>query len=261
MFQTINIVISHILNKYVLTIFICLSLIMVVINHFFYIDDFIPAAQFAHFDLWQYSLKVIEDEGKNNWYNLYFTVDVLWAASVLILVFNMVTSFIVTERRKKYYTNTFISFITNKTTYALIFTATWVFDAMENLGYLVYQDEILAPKYLELVVGIKIGLYAFCVVLWLLVLYKKYVVPNSKNFKIFTKSASVSLLFLIVIAALLTQMEQGSSLVIALLSSPVNMFVVGMMLVILSIIFSHYPVYFLFYNFTEITCRPMHGLG
>ncbi|MBK9735349.1 MAG: hypothetical protein IPO92_10425 [Saprospiraceae bacterium] len=237
MFQTINIAITQLLNKYVLTIFICLSLIMVVINHFFYIDDFIPAAQFAHFDLWQYSLKVIQDEGKNIWYNLYFLIDVLWAASVLILVFNMVTSYLVTEQKKKYYTYTFISFITNKTTYVLIFTATWVFDAMENLGYLFCQDEVHAPKYLEIVVNIKLGFYALCLVLWLLVLYKKYVVPNSKNFKIFTKSASISLLFLIVIAALLTQMEQGSSLVIALLSSPVNMFVVGMMLVILSIIF------------------------
>ncbi len=231
---------------------IVLTLFLMLINHLFYIDDFIAIPQFAHFDHWQYCQKEIKGI-KEIYYWTFFIGDFIWSFFLLWNIYGYIVNYCCYDDLQTKYKGTIVSFLTDKWTYINLFTFTWLFDVIENISYLVLKDyKSVSEGFLPGIVKTKIILYTVCAVIFLISLYKSKIGNDEevkKNIIDFIKSSFLSIAFLVVIAALLTQMEQGSSLIIALLDSPFNLFLVSFMLVVLSIVFSHYPIYFLFYKY------------
>ena len=240
------------IREYKVHIFIVFTLFLMLINHLFYIDDFIAIPQFAHFDHWQYCQKEIIGI-KEIYYWAFFIGDFIWSFFLLWNIYGYVVNYCCNDDLKTKYKGTLVSFLTDKWTYLNLFTFTWLFDVIENISYLVFKDYAsVSEGFLPGIVKTKIILYTVSAVIFLITLYKRQKSSDIEIIINFIKSSFLSILFLVVVAVLLTQMEQGSSLIIALLDSPSNLFLVSFMLVVLSIVFSHYPVYFLFYNYPKV---------
>ncbi len=239
-------------DQYGLIAFITLIIFLKGINHFFYIDDFIATPQFAHFDHWQYGLDDIKNAGKGWLFNLFFLTDILWAGIMLFLVYHRIGDYYCTPEKQNHYKGSVVYFLTEKNTYLWIFGLTWTLDILENISYIASfvqkTSAAFIVRFLPYIEFGKLFFYAFCLVIFLSYLISKYIRPNKIKLGQYLSSSYLTLFFLVLIVALMTQMEQGASLIIALLDHPGNLTGVAFMLIILSLIFSHYPIYFLFYK-------------
>lgn len=217
---------------------IFLTVVMIVISKLFYIHDYIAVPQFAHFDHWTYSIEQIKMHHKSFWFFSFFVVDTFWAIFLLKFVYgylrnNVVIPDGVSTQWRTYWENGKI--------FTIVMVWTWSLDVLENTLYLVYFfHEVIPAPLMRGIVTLKELSYAIVLVAFLFLWIKRNV---SQHFTLFAKSLSVSIFFLLMIALLLTNMEQGASLIIALLSSPGDLLVTFVLLYLLSTIFSHYPNY------------------
>lgn len=197
--------------------------------------------QFAHFDDWNYCIEHIYKQEKQNWYYVFFIVDLFWAALLLRCIYFFVRNYYLSNNNFK---NSYFSFLGKLGFYNGLFIGTYALDVLENICYLLnYYAPLTLLK--NIVLFKSVG-YIFCLLFFVIVIYKTKLKTLDK-LDLYFKSSIIGLGLMIFIALILTTMEQGSSLIIALLDSPINLLIVIVLLYILSIIFSHYPIYLFFY--------------
>lgn len=233
----------------------------------FYEDDFINHPQFVKFEHWNSFVEEVSNSYSNNvasvnpiksengrkefWshkrklFHIFFLVDVVWAFLLLTLMFTLILRF------NKESWDRFSNWKTPLKLIFYLFLTTYLLDFTEGILYNVY---FLFPQYdptvLKIVVYGKMILYGLALITLLEQTYRRYKKYFSKYASVFLRSSWLSTFFLIVIGGLLSLMEQGSSLIIAAFDNPYQLFIIAILLYILSIILSHYPVYLL-YHFTK----------
>ncbi|MBK8627843.1 MAG: hypothetical protein IPN86_20440 [Saprospiraceae bacterium] len=216
---------------------IVLTVVLTIFKKLFYINDYIDAPQFAHFDNWSYCLQTIEQSDKCWLFNAYFITDTFWAFAILAYLLTYIkTNFDIDH----HVSPVLHRLLSNNKFYVLVFLLIWGTDLLENLLYLTLPFDAAISPYFKCLVNFKDILYSL-IILWFLLVLVKRKLPS--KFVLYTKALSISILFLVFIALLLTMMEQGASLIIALLESPLNLLLCYILLYFLASIFAHYPNY------------------
>ncbi|MBK7221544.1 MAG: hypothetical protein IPH94_09495 [Saprospiraceae bacterium] len=247
--------ISPYAKRIALVTFLGLSVVLFVINQFFYIDDYIDHPQFERWNHWAYCIAEIIQSGHSALYVAYFILDTLWAASLLFLMYTVVTAYMVNKSMVK---GTYFSVLANAIFVKTIFIATFSLDAIENALYLIfYIEPRIFHDILENIAMAKVLAYILIFVWFLWSAYREYKAKiGESKFAyrpgLYLKSMWISIAIMLVIVFLLTNMEQGASLIIALLDDPINLTLVLLLLYALYTILSHYPLY-LFHRFFQPT--------
>lgn len=180
---------------------------------------------------------VKEQLGSMLWaYYGFFIIDFIWALLLLWVIYSFVKNEYL-ERREVYKKDWKIKagFIL----YSIIVAGAYILDCIENSIY------VSAFCYPELIKDIKTGLYAVVILIYLILIIRKYFHKYNKTILSFVKSSVYSLLIIIIIGVLLPTATQVNSIVVNLYDHPYNLFI---LLVVSSPIYSvmlaHYPSYF-----------------
>lgn len=238
-----------------LVTFLGLSFVLMIINNLFYIDDYISHPQFQKWDHWAYCINEIKEAGNGALYMAYFILDVIWAASFLFLMYTVVKAYMVDNSRVK---GTYLFFLANINFIKFLFMVTFILDVLENGLYLTFY---FVPEFfsyqLSTVMLFKMLAYLLVFAWFLWSAYREYKIKvGQNNFAyrpgLYLKSLWISIAIMLVIVFLLTNMEQGSSLIIALFDQPLNLALVLFWFYALYTIISHYPLY-LFHRFFQPT--------
>jgi hypothetical protein len=235
---------SLLLNRFGLALFILLSVAMTFCIEWFYIDDFLPVPQFEHFDeeLWKYSINAIHAAKKKWPYITFFIVDFWWALLLVMLPLRWIVRICKPGKNILNISSLGIIII------AFFFISAYVLDLMEG-GFYIYGffKGAVNLNIFSKIVGAKKLFYVVSLVILLFVFYEVHKQKIKFHIPLFFKSLWLTLLFIVLVGLLLTQMEQGSSLIIALADHPLQLLLGVFLLYNLSHIFSHYPAYFLYY--------------
>lgn len=178
-----------------------------------------------------------EQLGNTLWaYYGFFIIDFIWALLLLWVIYSFVKNEYL-ERREVYRKDWKIKagFIL----YSFIVVGAYIVDCIENSIYL------SAFYYPETIKNIKTALYAAVILIYLILIIRKYFHVYNKTILSFVKSSVYSLLIIIIIGVLLPTATQVNSIVVNLYDHPYNLFI---LLVVSSPIYSvmlaHYPSYF-----------------
>nr|MBS0038421.1 hypothetical protein [Saprospiraceae bacterium] len=213
-------------------VWLLLSLMMVGTVSLFHLNDYITHPQFNHFEhLTYFYQQGLADKLNEAMYYLYFIVDTLWPLVLVRMLYLLVKGKNVRISAKW------------MQIYEVLLATALLFDYLENTIY-IFQLQFAEP--LKWIYFSKLSLYGIVLVVALAVAYDRHFKENAALFFKFLKASSISILGLMVIVLLLTQMPQGSSLVIDLLSNPINLFFTLYVLTLISLIFSHHPSTLLF---------------
>ena len=164
--------ISPYAKRIALVTFLGLSVVLFVINQFFYIDDYIDHPQFERWNHWAYCIAEIIQSGHSALYVAYFILDTLWAASLLFLMYTVVTAYMVNKSMVK---GTYFSVLANAVFVKTIFIATFSLDAIENALYLIfYIEPRIFHDILENIAMAKVLAYILIFVWFLWSAYREY---------------------------------------------------------------------------------------
>jgi hypothetical protein len=221
-----------------------LTLILLINNWSFYINDYVDHPQFEKFENQQFIHDLIYKQGfqenyadypdKNSalWFKIFMFLDPIWSGSLLLLALGYI------------FQVKFSNWL--KWVLIVLFGITWLLDFAENVLYL--TDKIYGYQWL---VETKKTFYAICFLALISSFTYRSWNSHFRNLGRFLAASFISLILIIIIALLLTMMDQGSSLVIHLLESPINLIGFVFFVYFLSFIFSHYPIYLWYYFFTD----------
>lgn len=233
-------------RRIALVTFLGLSVVLLVVNHLFYIDDYIAHPQFEKWHHWAYCINEIHAAGREALFFLYFILDLIWAGSLLFLLYSVVLTYM---RESALVQNTFFSFLRSRNFIKYVFLITYILDVAENVLYLAFYT--FPQSYhasLEWVAFFKFMFYGFTILWFLWIIYRKFsleITADSKSYRpwLYIKSLWISITIMVIIIFLLTKMEQGASLIIDMLDNPLHTLLVMFWLYVLYVILSHYPVY------------------
>ena len=218
-----------------LIIWVLLSLAMLLCPSFFWIDDYIAHPQHGHLDCFETVSEIIQrPEHSNNrwWYEAFFALDFVWAFLTLTLIGMAISN------------TTFRNFFNfgaqhwSVKVYMVLSAVAYVADVTEGILYLTFTHTGLYE-----IVLLKTGAYIACLLFFLYWLVRKVVIKNLRSFLRFVSTSLFSLFFIAAIYLLITLMPQGGTLVVHLFYSPGNIIIFFFLLMFLSIILSHYPIY------------------
>lgn len=216
-----------------ISLWIVLSVLMIICASFFRIDGYIAFPQHGIFDKFLEVTRIIkETKGKEFWYRLFFIADFFWAFCTLTLIGYLI------RRMNGFFFVLGAIKISLFQVYMVFAVLALVLDTTEGIFYLWYLS-----KQLETVTILKIISYIISfsfLVYWVL---RKYVIPNFKPILRFVLTSMVSLVFILLIYLLLTVMPQGGTLVVHLFHSPSNIILLFFLMTFLAILLSHFPVY------------------
>lgn len=215
-----------------------LSFLMIVINYHFYIDDYIDKPQLTHWHHLVYCFKEIK-ETKSFFFYTFFIADFFYAACMLVIIYKFITPNLSVSPNLK---NNWFSFLANNKVIFYICLFTYGLDAVEGVLYMYLFNVLQEIDLLKYVSITKEVFYAFLFLLSIIVAYKKWIKPT-KNFGLYIMASIISLLMSFLIIFLLTNMEQGKSLIIDLLNDPLMLALAFLFIYVLYMVFSHYPVY------------------
>lgn len=238
-------------RRIALVSFLGLSLVLWVLNQIFYIDDFIAHPQFERWNQWSYCIEEIIVSGRSALYVGYFILDTIWAACLLYLMYTVVRKYMEDRSKVK---GTYLSFMASAPYIKWMFVLTYSLDVAENTLYLIYYiDPSWFHPSLETLALCKMIAYILIFVWFIWSAYREYKIEaTNSEYKyqtgLYFKSLWISIAIMLVIVFLLTNMEQGASLIIHLLDSPANLVLVIFWLYAMYLILSHYPLY-LFHRF------------
>ncbi len=232
-----------------LILLLILTLLMGIWASLFYINSFMNHPQFTRFEEFYFIMNQINLSGKKIYYYLFFLTDAIWAITLLTFFRRLLKTI------RKYSSFSHIKDIVI-TVFTVFMVAAYLSDLFEGFIYVfgcnVNFNDVCGL--LKTTVNIKKGLYGFTGVIFLYGIYKywssirkgdHYVInDHRKSIRIFLRSSFLSLLFVAIVALLLTQIPQGKTIVIDLLDRPRNLFGVYLLLCFLALILSHYPAYF-----------------
>lgn len=208
-----------------------LSAAMLICSGWFYINELIPHPQHKLFDYLPQVATDIAENQKLLPYALFFVVDIFWALTTLMLFgwLGKVTKFI------PYIGIALLALIADLAEGALYIDS---LDAVVNITSRTPQGDAL--KWL---VPLKEGLYVVCMLFPLYRAWKLFLNRYFRMFLDFLRSSWLSLLFIALIYFLISKMDQGGTLVVALFEEPGNLFLLFFLLTFLALIISHFPVY------------------
>ncbi len=217
----------------IILLWVFITIVIIICNSFFRINDYVSFPQHGHFEDFDAVTQFIKDSSKVFLYRLYFVLDFVWAFLLLSII-----GFLIREMDAKS-----ISFGKNRRLslfqiYAICAVLAFIFDVIEGVCYLFYLG-----KYLKIIVSIKVIFYILCFAFFLYWALKKYVFSDFKSLFRFVITSGLSLVFIVLIYALLTAMPQGGTLIVHLFYSPLNIIFFFFLLTFLAIMISHYPVY------------------
>ena len=221
------------------------SLLMLCVSGMFYINDFAYHPQFAIFEdgfLELFFAIVKDNQCKLKWFYSFFILDFVFPLLVAALLFCYFRNNREALRIRAY----------NLYNFAIILLVAMVLsDYTENYLYLKSLEcsNYIAP--IEIAQKIKMRLYVLALILALLVFYKIWLKERLGMLLKIIKASTLSIISTLVIILLLTQMDQGSSLVIELLASPVNLGLSLLMLRVFALALSHHPSTLLFLHMKE----------
>ena len=219
-----------------LVFWVLLSLGMLICPSFFWINDYISHPQHQQFDCFETIAEIIqkeENKSKEIWYILFFILDFAWAFLTLSIIGSTINGSTFSDFIRLTFNHWIIK------VYVIIASIAYLADFLEGILYLTYTSSNL-----ELVTNIKIIGYIICVGFFLCWLLKQVVTMSlTRSFLRFLRTSLFSLFFIIAIYLLVTLMPQGGTLVVHLFYEPLNVVILFFLLMFLSIILSHYPVY------------------
>jgi hypothetical protein len=215
-----------------------LSMVLIVCVSLFRINDYITSPRHGIFDNAQEIYNLIfsvENQASQWWFYLYFIVDFIWAVYLLVIIAYFMRfslqrvifrlGSIPVSIKKLYFTLAIVVLIT---------------EILEALGY-VFPDLDFIP--LETVVNIKMVLYVFCFSFLMYGMLKNIILPNLKNIIRFLQVSLLSILFIVIIYALVTVMPQGGTIIVDLFYSPWNIVILFYFMTFLALLLSHFPIY------------------
>lgn len=220
--------------NFLIVCWVTLSLILIFCIAFFRIDGYISSPQHGYVDNFKEINNIIKSNATSYplfW--LYFILDFLWAAALLLII-----RYVLRKGRKNIIFKLKNKAFTVLSLYTIIACLAFLFDILEGIWYLGNFDYLI--KY---IINIKLGLYAICFIFLLYALLKQYVIPNVKSILRFTITSLVSIIFIIIVYALVTVMPQGGTLVVELFYSPWDIVLFFFSLAFLAIMLSHFPAY------------------
>ncbi len=214
-----------------------LSLLITWITYCFNVGPYhqvISHPQFNHFNHLDQYKDIIVHSGMWNWYRSFFIVDLLWAPTVLLLIFRLAT--IKAKQIEKKWTGLiWILLVSSILAYA--------FDILENISYLSIPRQPLSFMTINEIVNLKNLFYALVVFSFLLFLYQYFIYPHLGEIRRSVKATRFSLIICILLLLLTTQMDQGSTVIIHLLEHPLNIVAAILFLNVLALACAHYPDY------------------
>ena len=218
-----------------LLFWVILTVLILINNSQFYINDYLAHPQHGHVDSWDFGglLEEIENNNKHLQYYTFFILDAFWAMSLILIIGNMIKGLredLLFHFKKRRFTLL--------SAYILFTICGYTFDIVEGWKYMFNN-----PIHLNQVVQFKTVFYALallCLVYWVL---KKFIIPNMRDILRFIETSFLSLLFIGLIYGLVMLMPQGGTLVVEMFYSGTNIVVFFALLTFLAIILSHFPVY------------------
>lgn len=215
------------------TAFGVMAVAMITLSGIFAVNSYIPGVQFERFAELpaQYVHDLMIENGTGWIVVAHFIIDFVWAPlGVLILARWM--------KRKFNSSNALI------TVFAIIGCIALALDYTENICYLIWKSNGSFPSIAERVTELKMAAYGSFLIVYALEAFRVKIRPHMYGIKRFVFSSVFSLIALAVIFGLLTAMDQGSSLMIELMTQPWNVVGTFFLLIFLALALSHYPVYF-----------------
>ncbi|NND88291.1 MAG: hypothetical protein HKM28_03480, partial [Flavobacteriaceae bacterium] len=222
-----------------------LSLLLIFCIACFRMNGYITHPQHGYLDNFEYiNFLIAQDPQAYTYFWIYFILDFFWAATLLLLI-----DYILRKGRKKTIVQRKKDDFTDHTLYRYVAVFALWFDVLEAIMYLSNIS-----KSVDLVVGIKIGLYIICFLFLLYALLKEYVIPKVKSILRFLVTSILSLFFILIVYALVMAMPQGGTLIVELFYSPPNMVLLFFSLTFLTVMISHFPVYNDIWLYGKPTC-------
>lgn len=226
-----------------IAVWMFITLLILICNGFFWINDYISHPQHGIFENFKRVSQIIQTE-RETWYRIYFVLDFIWALYLLVIIGSVAKDDkgIPLIDHKKSKTPASYIFIC-----AAIFA--FLFDCIEGVCYWGYWG-----TYLQTIANIKVACYVLCFCFLCYWLLKSYLLPNFKSILRFGWTSLFSILFILIIYALITMMPQGGTLIVDLFYQPWNIVILFFLLSFLAIIISHYPVYADIWTYADNSC-------
>lgn len=244
-----------------LVLWLVLSVIMICIPSFFWINDFIAHPQHGEFYCWETIAEIIQrPENFQNelWYRMFFIVDFFWAFLTLFLIGKFIYDRTHGENSSIWELFHFNRLDTVLKIYLVLAIITFILDVIEGVFYLTYYESIVKN-----IVDLKKTGYVICFIFFLYFLFRHFVYPNVRSVLRFIWASLFSILFVLIIYTLVIFLPQGATLVVHLFFSPLNIVMFFFQLIFLAILLSHFPVYMDIWNYDRnknVTIR-MDGKG
>ena len=227
-----------------LYLLVFLSILMVYVSRMFFINDLFDHPQFNTSQLMTRFAEVVKASDSITWYYGFFVTDFFWALTLLTFCGHLLQ-----------FLHRNISETSNHERRDLL---QWVFLVLASLAYLsdVLEGILYSSFYFgettHLVVTIKKVLYTVTGIYFLFGLIKYLTPPRpdnpmktiGKGLRIFFTTSHLSILLVLFIVFVGAAMPQGYTMVVDLMNRPLNLLFVYLLLLILSIVVSHYPAYF-----------------
>lgn len=217
-------------------IFISLTAILMACGAGFYINEVITHPQFDHLHAFtDIADRIKASSGTLDFflYKLFFIADLIWAPLGLALIYRWIKKITSDE---KFWT-TF--------KWSLIITSCLAFgsDILENVHYFFFRSDLLGMDSISMMKGIKTGLYGFVLLHLVIAVYQEYLLGKISEITGFIKASALSLIVVVALGLLLTGMEQGGTVIVALHDQPINILAMFLLLNALAMACSHYPDY------------------
>ncbi|MCB0759984.1 MAG: hypothetical protein KDC12_00580 [Flavobacteriales bacterium] len=221
-------------------VLLVLTVAMSVIKGFFAVNDLVDHPQFTLFECMSQFYTTVENASRGGWFYTFFACDLIWSAVLLRFIHRLIIKW----NGVRLLPGGSLSIW--RMPLALLFIAAYALDTAENIGYCVaYAQRLSNPVFLSYLLQAKLVAYGLCVLILFITAYIFHIHDRMRELGRFVASAAISLIIVTLIALILTQMDQGSTIVIHLLDErPLNLAIVFILMTFLGIILSHYPMYF-----------------
>ena len=225
-----------------------LFILLGVLTRIFKIDGFIVKPPHEHWEHFQAVSEMIQQSPLQNQlaYYLFFIVNAFWAYTTIYIIYQGVRSLaksiypqIPEDERDEEYEDPQPKRRVIINVYLIFALLAFIAVVIEGILYMSFTE-----PFLKEVSSFKYFMYAICILFYLGFIFEKYIHTQYRIITRFLGTSILSLLFIGVVYILLTLMPQGGTLVVDLLDSGWNVFLLFFLLIFLAIILAHYPTYF-----------------
>jgi hypothetical protein len=211
---------------------------MIIDIYFFQISGYLKHPQFDDFSNFT-QLQSIAYNEKPIFYIGFFVLDFIWAFFGITYLIRQLIEWHINDVENNFSDsglgkNVFLVFI-------LSGLLAYLFDAFENVAYIIPGISFVSS--LSTVFSLKLIFYALFLSIFFYHLFRIKIYDHLRVIGKFIVAGSLSLCAVIIVSLLLTQMDQGGTIVVDLINKPWNLISSFILIFFLSILLSHYPLY------------------